>query len=307
MAYLRALTRNMGNFAHFAATDLGYLPIIRQFIRSTQNLSFSNPPTLVCSMHNPAMHRLSHPSPKPFQRRFARQGFTLVEILVVIAIVMILVAAMFLGIRNVRERAQAAVHLSDIRQSGTILLGIASENNGVCTYALGGAGTAYDKYHYIMMWTALGLTKTNAKEPVVEIMHWNSKKLPPALPHWNCRAVNFETATYPDGTQTKWVPGSLLDSSGNSTSLMSLSLASVARPGSYPLLIDSSSSSGLEIFRVHESNGGFVGLREAGGTKANAFMFDGSARSMDKADLKKAGCFKKVYDNSTKPPKQITL
>jgi len=40
--------------------------------------------------------------------------------------------------------------------------------------------------------------------------------------------------------------------------------------------------------------------------KANAFMFDGSARLMDKADLKKAG-FSKAYDNSKTPPKLITL
>jgi predicted pyridoxine 5'-phosphate oxidase superfamily flavin-nucleotide-binding protein len=71
-------------------------------------------------------------------------------------------------------------------------------------------------------------------------------------------------------------------------------------------LIDSSTAIGMEIFRIEEKFGDCVGLREAGGTKASAFLFDGSARHLDKADLKKAG-FTKAYDNSTPSPKSVTL
>lgn len=81
--------------------------------------------------------------------------------------------------------------------------------------------------------------------------------------------------------------------------MKSLSPVSVSRPGDYPLLIDSSSADGREIFRIAEGSGDCVGLRESGG-KANAFFFDGSARLMDKTDLNKAG-FKNAYDNSTTP------
>jgi hypothetical protein len=86
----------------------------------------------------------------------------------------------------------------------------------------------------------------------------------------------------------------------------SLSIAAVARPGSYPLLVDSSRAGGGEIFRIDEGGGDCVGLREAGGTKASAFLFDGSARLMDKADLREAG-FSKAIDTSKTPPVSITL
>jgi hypothetical protein len=117
--------------------------------------------------------------------------------------------------------------------------------------------------------------------------------------------VNFQNVTYADGTATTWIQESIKDSSGRNANVKSLSIAAVARPNSYPLLIDSSQSNGAEIFRINESGGECVGLREAGG-KASAFMFDGSARLMDKTDLKEAG-FKKAYDNSKKPPALITL
>jgi hypothetical protein len=188
-----------------------------------------------------------------------------------------------------------------MRQAGTILLGIASDNNGRCSFFAGG-NSAWDYRPYLMIRKELGLESDDS----VEIMHWDTKKLPPSssAPHWQCRAVNFQNVTYPDGTSTKWIQESIKNSDGTTANLKSLSLASVARPGSYPLLIDSSSANGKEVFRINESVGDCVGLRESG--KANAFLFDGSARVMDKADLKKAG-FSKAFDNSTTPPAAIGL
>jgi hypothetical protein len=136
-------------------------------------------------------------------------------------------------------------------------------------------------------------------------MHWDMKKLPPILPHWNCRAINFQNVTYPDGTTTIWTQEAVKNADGTTANVKSISMASVSRPESYPLLIDSSTADGREIFRINEGNGDCVGLREAGG-KASAFLFDGSARMMDKSDLKRAG-FKKAYDNSTTPPKSVNL
>ncbi|MEO5713762.1 MAG: type II secretion system protein [Luteolibacter sp.] len=239
------------------------------------------------------------------RNRSAGRGFTLVELLVVITIIIALAAVVMTVTRKVKEKAQASKHLSDLRQSGAMLLGVASEKNGRCSYFAGGAGN-YEFCAYFILSNALDLKAAKPySEPLVELMHWDFEKLPPALPHWNCRAVNFQTVIYPDGTQTKWTQESIKDSQDRSGNVMSISLASVARPESYPLLIDSSTSAGSEIFRINEGNGDCVGLRESGG-KAGAFMFDGSARLMDKKDLKNAG-FKKAYDNSTKPPKSVTL
>ena len=229
----------------------------------------------------------------------ARRGFTLVELLVTITIVITLAGIIFSVTRKVRQSALASGRLADMRQSGTLLLGIASENNGRCSYFAGG-NSAWNFRPYLMIRNQLGLTG----DGIVEIMHWDSGILPPDSMHWTCRAVNFQNVTHPDGTTTKWTLESVKNSDGSSANLKSISLVSVAKPGSYPLLIDSSSASGKEIFRISENTGDCVGLRESG--KANAFLFDGSARLMDKSDLKNAG-FKKAYDNSKTPPVSVNL
>lgn len=228
-------------------------------------------------------------------------GFTLVELLVVITIVVILSVAVFAVTGKVREKARASTRLSDIRESGAMLLTFAAENNGRCAYFSGGSGN-FEYRPYIMISREIQL----ADNSILEMMHWNAEKLPPGKgnQHWNCRAVNFHNVTYEDGTSTRWIQQSIKDGAERSGNLKTISIASVARPWCYPLLIDSSNSGGSEIFRINEGSGECVGLRESG--KAGAFLFDGSARLMDKAELKKAG-FNKAYDNSTKPPKLVTL
>lgn len=228
-------------------------------------------------------------------------GFTLIELLIVITILAVLAVALFAVPGKIREKARASKRLAEIRQSGSMLLTLAAENNGRCAYFSGGTGN-FEYRPYLMIRREVRILENS----LLDIMHWDADKLPPNAgnQHWNCRAVNFQNVTYPDGTSTRWIQQNIKDGADRAGNLKTLSLASIARPWSYPLLIDSSNSGGMEIFRINEANGDFVGLRESG--KAGAFLFDGSARLMDKADLKKAG-FTKVYDNSTKPPKVISL
>lgn len=238
----------------------------------------------------------------------SRRGFTLMEVLVVIVIMAALAVVVFSVTRKIQQSAQGSNRLSNMRQAGSLLLGIANDHNGRCSfYAGGNAGWEYRPY--LLLLNELGLTnsKDYDKNPTfrVDIMHWDMKKLPPILPHWNCRAINFQNVTYPDGTATTWTQEAVKNVDGTTANVKSISMASISRPESYPLLIDSSTADGREIFRINEGNGDCVGLREAGG-KASAFMFDGSARLMDKATLKKAG-FTKAYDNSSTPPKSLTL
>ena len=234
-----------------------------------------------------------------------RRGFTLVELLVAIVIIAALAAIVVSVTRRVQQSAQASTRLLNMRQAGTVLLGIAADRNGRCTYFSGGNGN-FAYRHYLMARNELGLTGTGNR--VLEIMHWDSRKRPPSKgnEHWTCRAINFKSVTYPDGSSTRWTQESVKDASGSGGHVKSLSIAAVARPSSYPLLIDSSRAGGGEIFRIDETEGDYVGLREAGGTKACAFFFDGSARLMDKTELKNAG-FRKAIDNSESPPVQITL
>lgn len=243
------------------------------------------------------------------KRRSARHGFTLVELLVVITIILVLAAIVISVTRKVQQSAQASNRLSDVRQAGSMLLNLATENNGRCSFFAGG-NSAWEYRPYLILLKELSLTNSkdyNKNETNrVEVLHWDMKKLPPLLPHWNCRAINFQNVTYPDGTSNKWTQEQITNiNDGTKANVKSISLASVSMPGSYPLLIDSSSADGREVFRINEGGGDCVGLRESGG-RASAFFFDGSARVMGKADLKKAG-FTKAYDNSTTPPKSVTL
>lgn len=240
--------------------------------------------------------------------RSSRSGFTLVEVLVTVTIIAALAAIILSVTRKLQQSAAASNRLSAIHQAGSLLLGLASENNGRCSYFAGG-NSAWDYRHYLILRNEMGAIKetgaSGKNTDYVAIMHWDATRLPPgANPHWNCRAINFQSVTYPDGSTTKWTQESVKNRDGTSANVKSLSLASVSRPGDYPLLIDSSSANGKEIFRVSESTGDFVGLRESG--KASAFLFDGSARLMSKVELKKAG-FTKAYDNSATPPKALNL
>jgi prepilin-type processing-associated H-X9-DG protein len=239
------------------------------------------------------------PHPNSYPNRLPRRGFSLVEILVVITIIIVLAGVIMAVTGRIKDRAMAATRLANVRQAGTLLLGKAGEMSGRCSYFYGGSG-GFDFRPYIMVRGELGVA-TDASY-ICEIMHWDVKRLPPTgNPHWNCYAVNFTDVPV---LGAKWKNETLVDWNNRSSNVKSLVVASITRPEAYPLLIDSSEASGQEIFRIQEGSGDCVGLRNSG--KANAFMFDGSVRSMDKTDLKKAG-FSKAYDNSTTPPKLITL
>jgi prepilin-type N-terminal cleavage/methylation domain-containing protein len=229
---------------------------------------------------------------------FKRNGFTLTELLVVITIIAVLAGIAFTARSQLVERAGAAKRISDVRQAGAMLLAKASDTSGLCQYFSGGNG-AFDLRPYFIVKTGMGLEINSLIE--TEIMSWDRKKLPPKLSHWNCRGINFKNVpTY----NAVWKNQSVMDSLGRSANVPSLNIADVTRPGVYPLMIDSSTSTGDEIFRINDS-ADCVGLREAG-KKANAFMLDGSVRSMGLSELKTAG-FTKAYDNSTTPPQLINL
>lgn len=58
----------------------------------------------------------------------AKKGFTLVELLVCIAIVAVLAALIFLGVQNAQEKAHTASCINNLKQIGTAMLSYESEN-----------------------------------------------------------------------------------------------------------------------------------------------------------------------------------
>ncbi len=72
------------------------------------------------------------PNQKPISRSGA--GFTLVELLVVITIIVVLAALSLAGIRAVRQNAQSVRCTENLRSWGLAIRGYASENNGAVVW-----------------------------------------------------------------------------------------------------------------------------------------------------------------------------
>lgn len=82
-------------------------------IKSTHKKTLMNYPTLLKNRH-----------------RNDRKGFSLVELMVVIAIIVILVFLSFVGISRARASARSAVCTSNLRQIGSAMIAYTIDNNG---------------------------------------------------------------------------------------------------------------------------------------------------------------------------------
>lgn len=72
-----------------------------------------------------------HPSPFPSRnRRCDKVAFTMVELLIVIAIITVLLAMVMSGVNRARQQAMQTHCLSNLRQLGTVYLVYASTNGG---------------------------------------------------------------------------------------------------------------------------------------------------------------------------------
>ncbi len=65
------------------------------------------------------------------------RGFTLIEVLVSIGIIVILAALLIPAVAGAREKADAATCSQNLRQIGAAVLTFAGENQGVCPTAGG--------------------------------------------------------------------------------------------------------------------------------------------------------------------------
>jgi prepilin-type N-terminal cleavage/methylation domain-containing protein len=235
------------------------------------------------------------------KRAFRRSGFTLVEQLVVITIIVSLAAIIINVTYRLRARAESVNAFNHIRQSGMILLGNAQENNSRLELFAGGATGGFEIRAYNIVRANLGFDFTrwnNQQVNRANIMHWNPKKVKPTNFHWNCFAVNF--TDMPDFGVRWRVDNGRPDGSN----VRMLAIPTVDRPSAFPLLMDSSAADGSEIFRIGIAQTELPALRNAG--KCHAFFLDGSARQLDKVGLKTAG-FRTAYDTSKSPPKLTNL
>lgn len=231
----------------------------------------------------------------------SRPGFTLVELLVVITIIAVLAAITFTVSTKLRTRAEGVKAFNNIRQCGMILLSDAQEKNNRVEFFSGGGTGGFNirAYNIVRSYMQYEPSRWNNQPAnLLEIMHWNPKRLPPVNFHWNCYAVNFTDVSRFD---VRW---RIENGRQDGSNVRMLALSTVARPAAYPLLVDSSTAAGGEIFRVGVVQTELPAMRNAG--KCHSFFLDGSARPLDAAGLKAAG-FRAAYDTSTSPPTLINL
>lgn len=231
------------------------------------------------------------------------RGFTLVELLVVIVILAVLFSVVFMFARKGIAKASASKSLSRLRESGAILLADVQEKNGKLQFAAdaGQADSPYLPYNIVRANLGLEIPESGPQTAaqMCEIMHWDPAKLKPAVYPQNCYGVNFTNIPNdPEGFGVTWADETLVTDKGE-VQVRNLVLAGITRPEFYPFLMDSSDAQGNEVFRIRESEAGYVGLRNNG--KAHAYFLDGSARELGPVELKAAG-FTRACDNSITPP-----
>lgn len=247
------------------------------------------------------------------------------ELLVVIVLVVVLSALVFMFTRTGLTKASSSNAMSRLRESGILLLADAQEKNGVFQFALDDTPRDSPYLPYNIIRNALGIelpgTGLQNESQLCRIMHWDVEKLKPGVYHRNCFGVNFT-----DKPGVNW-NDEIITVDDDHYEVHTLIIATVSRSDSYPFLLDSSDSSGNEVFRIHEGADGqssspassirpharfprnprfptrvapgYVGLRNSG--KAHDFFMDGSVHGLAPVDLKAEG-FTQVYDNSTRPP-----
>jgi len=227
-------------------------------------------------------------------------AFTLVELLVTIAIVIILAALAFSVLRSSKAAAERATCINRLRQVANLLISSASDTGGHLQVLREGSGESdFQPYFIVRDQLEVPADPFEAHYSRMRDVMFCPSAPAPETAHLHSYGVNFTPNVRAGVT---WRDELFEDSEGRTGTLATLPLASVSGPSDYPLVADSCHSSGQQFFRIIETDR--VGLRH--GDRANAAFLDGSARSLGHEDLGKLG-FKDAYDTSTNPPDIVDL
>jgi prepilin-type N-terminal cleavage/methylation domain-containing protein/prepilin-type processing-associated H-X9-DG protein len=210
----------------------------------------------------------------------AREGFTLVELLVVIGIIALLIAILLPALNKARQAAQAASCLSNLRQLGLSAQMYANANNGYVYLRREGGGTNPNHESYVgaFLETKVLPTRSNVLVcPVDAPFRYEADRM--------VYGVDYMTE------DSKTYPRLKLPHPGHEALANYRKLNKVREPVKRIFVADSWNGTRQDYQLSHFPGSGPV-LRHA--KRCQAVFWDGHAAAVDPVDLRRAG-FPKAY------------
>jgi prepilin-type N-terminal cleavage/methylation domain-containing protein len=210
------------------------------------------------------------------EKRRENKGFTLIEMLVVVAIIALLAAILVPTVGNALRSAKTTQAISGIRQSGTFLLAEAMENRGRLGIHIYGSSTGMRDYQLVgIVGRRMGIPDNQHQNvQLSRIVRTPAWYKPPtgSLTTWHVWGVNFEENAE---NGVFWVAEPV---PGYPEKVHFLRISLVNNPTVYPLLGDSSDAAGAPHVRLSRINrdGRSFALRY--NERGPIFTLDGAAR-----------------------------
>lgn len=231
----------------------------------------------------------------------AHSAFSLIELIIAIAVIGILAAIMIPAIGGFKEKSLAAISASNLRQSSSYLLLHAMDNNNQLEFKISGVGGGDKVWGMIvseMIEPGLGQRAFQSRTPSLDILYspaLHPYRHSPSTSDWQWTTYGLFAIAL--GDYSAAVP---VTDDGNNYGLYSINLALVENPGNHPLLMDSVISDSNPIGQrmsirawAARPGGGSVHMRHNG--HALAAFLDGSVRELGENSLKELG-FVSAYD-----------
>jgi prepilin-type N-terminal cleavage/methylation domain-containing protein len=244
---------------------------------------------------------------KPPERKSHRagRGFTLVELLVAVAIVLVLAALVAVVSMRAKQKAGAVVALNGLRQCGTAVFGSAAENGGSVTLFSGGNGHKEQRLISLVATTfGVDYRMNDAVYQMTQSVVYSPAVIPTFVDgysSWHTYGVNID-----DNKElgVVWKKEWEEDDRGTKGWVRRINPGTVGRAGSYPLIADSSNQKGVPRLRFGNDNEWKFAMRYGG--KGPAIFLDGSARMVGESDLARHG-IERAYLFENGPTSSPTL